>query len=156
DAVIGKQLFRLVFVEVHGPAVAVGAAYCSRSLVGDWRPMTQPVHADAESALRRELYFFTLYRVFEAALLALVLFGPETELFPVPRHALLGQAVAFAYLAAALALLVRSRRGALRHEALLGIGIDIVAALLAVHALPAAGAGIALMLLFNIGAASLL
>src|SRR5690606_10314194 len=97
-----------------------------------------------------------LYRVFEAALLALVLFGPETELFPVPRHALLGQAVAFAYLAAALALLVRSRRGALRHEALLGIGIDIVAALLAVHALPAAGAGIALMLLFNIGAASLL
>ena len=111
---------------------------------------------DAESALRRELYFFTLYRVLEAALLALVLFGPETALIAVPRHPLLGQVVAVAYLAAALVLLLRGRRGDLRREALVGIAVDIVAATLAMHALPASGAGIALMLLFNIGAAALL
>ncbi len=111
---------------------------------------------DAESALRRELYFFTLYRVLEAALLALVLFGPETALIAVPRHPVLGQAVAIAYLAASLVLLLRGRRRELRNEALLGISIDVIAATLAMHALPASGAGIALMLLFNIGAAALL
>ena len=119
----------------------------------------KPPHADAldaESALRRELYFFTLYRVLEAALLALVLFGPETMLIPVPRHEVLGQAVATGYLAASLVLMVRARRGDLRNEALLGISIDIIAGTLAMHALPDSGAGIALMLLFNIGAAALL
>ena len=63
----------------------------------------KPPHADAldaESALRRELYFFTLYRVLEAALLALVVFGPETMLIRVPRHEVRGQAVATGYLAA--------------------------------------------------------
>ena len=120
--------------------------------------MPQP-HADAldaDSALRRELYFFTLYRVLEAALLALVLFGPETPLIAVPRHPVLGQVVAVGYLAASLALLLRGRRGDLRTEALLGITVDIIAGVLAIHALPASGAGIALMLVFNIGAAALL
>ena len=111
---------------------------------------------DADSALRRELYFFTLYRVLEAALLALVLFGPDTPLIAMPQHPVLGQAVAVGYLAASLVLLLRGRRGDLRNEALLGISIDVVAATLAMHALPASGAGIALMLLFNIGAAALL
>ena len=98
---------------------------------------------DAASALRRELYFFTLYRVLEAALLALVLFGPETPLIAVPRHPVLGQAVATGYLAASLFLMVRVRKGDLRNEALLGISIDVIAATLAMHALPASGAGIA-------------
>ena len=39
-----------------------------------------PIAADADSALRRELYFFTLYRLFEAALLVFFLFGPATGL----------------------------------------------------------------------------
>src|SRR5690606_25010818 len=123
------------------------------------RPMGTPPATDAvdaESALRRELYFFTLYRVLEAALLSLVLFGPETPLIATPRHPELGQAVAVGYLAVSLVLLFRGRRGDLRTEALLGISFDIIAATLAMHALPASGAGIALMLLFNIGAAALL
>ena len=33
--------------------------------------------ANADRALRRELYFFTLYRVLEACLLALMLFSPR-------------------------------------------------------------------------------
>jgi hypothetical protein len=39
---------------------------------------------------------------------------------------------------------------------LLGTGIDILAAMLATHALPEAAAGIALLLLFNVGSAALL
>jgi len=47
-------------------------------------------------------------------------------------------------------------RRALRGQVMLGTAIDIVAAVLATHALPIAAPGIALMLLFNIGAAALL
>jgi two-component system, NtrC family, sensor histidine kinase PilS len=112
--------------------------------------------SDTNSALRRELYFFTLYRVLEAALLALVMFSPAGALIEVPTHPVLGQTVAGAYLLVALLLLASGRRGNLRTQAMLGIGVDIVAATLAIHALPESSSGIALMLLFNVGAASLL
>ena len=46
-----------------------------------------------DEAVRRELYFFGLYRVLEAALLALIFFGPESTLFGTPRHPILGDAV---------------------------------------------------------------
>lgn len=112
--------------------------------------------ASTDSALRRELYFFTLYRVLEAGLLALVLFSPAGALIDEPRHLVLGRAAATGYLLAAVILFVAGRHGLLRKQALIGVVIDIVAATLAMHALPASGSGIALMLLFNIGAASLL
>ena len=41
--------------------------------------------AITEQALRRELYFFTLYRALEAGLLALVMFSPFGDLFVDPR-----------------------------------------------------------------------
>ncbi|GAA4998984.1 HAMP domain-containing sensor histidine kinase [Lysobacter lycopersici] len=108
-------------------------------------------------ALRRELYFFSLYRVFEAALLALVLFSPFGFLAGEPRLPALARGVSFLYLFAALLLFQWARRGqGLRWQVLLGTGIDIVAATLATHALPEAAAGIALMLLFNVGSAALL
>ena len=112
------------------------------------------VHTDG--ALRRELYFFTLYRVLEAGLLALILFSPAGALIDAPRHPTLGTLTAAGYLLASILLLVSGRHGALRVQARLGIAVDIVAAILAMHALPASGSGIALMLLFNLGAASLL
>lgn len=112
---------------------------------------------DAADALRRELYFFTLYRVLEAALLALMLFSPAGTLIGEPRHALLGQGTTVAYLLASLLLLYWNRqRRALRSLVLIGTATDIAAATLAMHALPSATPGIALMLLFNIGAAALL
>jgi len=111
---------------------------------------------DADTALRRELYFFTLYRVLEAGLLALILFSPAGAVIDAPRHSLLGTLTAMAYLVAALLLLLGGRHGHLRTQARLGIGVDIAAATLAMHALPSSGSGIALMLLFNVGAASLL
>src|SRR5690606_4080945 len=57
---------------------------------------------------------------------------------------------------AAVLLLASGRRGDLRTQALVGIGVDILAAALAIHALPVSSSGIALMLLFNVGAAALL
>jgi two-component system sensor histidine kinase PilS (NtrC family) len=107
--------------------------------------------------LRRELYFFSLYRIFEAALLALVLFSPFGFLAGEPRLPLLGRGVSFLYLFAALILFQWARHGqGLRWQVLVGTGIDIVAATLASHALPEAAPGIALLLLFNIGSAALL
>ena len=108
-----------------------------------------------ESALRRELYFFGLYRVLEAGLLALILFSPAGVLVEAPRNLVLGRSVAVAYLLAALVLFLKGRRGALDTQALVGIAVDICAAALAMHALPDSSSGIALMLLFNVGAAAL-
>lgn len=108
-------------------------------------------------ALRRELYFFSLYRIFEAALLALVLFSPFGFLAGEPRLPLLARGVSFLYLFAALVLFQWARHGqGLRWQVLVGTAIDILAATLATHALPEADSGIALMLLFNIGSAALL
>ena len=114
-----------------------------------------PAPANTESALRRELYFFTLYRTLEAGLLALVFFGPVGGLAEAAREPMLGRATATLYLVAALLLLLSGRRGGFPMQALVGIVVDITAASLAIHALPDAASGIALMLLFNVGAAAL-
>ena len=110
---------------------------------------------DAEQ--RRELYFYSLYRVFEAALLTLLLFTPPGTLVEVPRHALLGKVDAVAYLVLSVVLLyVARRRQPVHLQVMVGAAVDIVAATLATHALPNAAPGIALMLLFNVGSAALL
>ncbi|WP_231118255.1 sensor histidine kinase [Lysobacter silvisoli] len=116
-----------------------------------------PVAAsDADHALRRELYFFTLYRLLEAALLALLVFGPAQVLISAPTLPLLARGVVLGYMLAAMLLFVSGRRGELHTQALIGIVVDLAAGILALHALPAAGTGIALMLVFNVGAAALL
>lgn len=106
---------------------------------------------------RRELYYFSLYRVLEAALLALLFFSPANPFLGVPLHPSQGQAVTVAYLVLSIALLLWARRHqALRWQVMLGTGLDIAAATLATHAAPFAAPGIALMLVFNIGAAAML
>jgi two-component system sensor histidine kinase PilS (NtrC family) len=109
-----------------------------------------------QTGIRRELYLLTLYRILEAALLCLALFSPVGMLVGEPRHGSLGQAVALAYLVVAFLLLVAGLRGTIRTQALLGIAVDVLAAGLAMHALPGSAAGISMMLLFNIGAAAFL
>ncbi|MFC5594229.1 sensor histidine kinase [Lysobacter niastensis] len=111
---------------------------------------------EADQALRRELYFFTLYRLLEAALLALLVFGPVDGLIEAPRHPALGKMVASLYLVVAGVLFITGRRGDLRVQALVGVACDIAFGMLAMHALPAVGTGIALMLLFNVASAALL
>ena len=110
-----------------------------------------------ESIPRRELYFFALYRVLEAGLVAALAFSPLRELAGEPRSATLAATVATAYLLAALVLLVLGRNERwLLPIVFGGTCIDILAATLATHALPGVGAGIAMMLLFNVAAAAML
>ena len=116
----------------------------------------ESVHASG--AERRESYFFDLYRVLEAALLALMVFGPAGTLIGEARDLLLGQTTALLYLLFAGAMMLHGwRGGAMVPHTVAGVGVDIVVAALATHALAtSAGPGIAMMLLFNVAAASLL
>ena len=116
---------------------------------------SQPAYT--QRVLRRELYLFSLYRLLEASLLALMVFGPGEALIGEPRNLALATAACLAYVPAAIALLLWSRRTDTRmgEIALVGVCADIVVAALVTHALPQAGPGIALMLVFNLGAAAL-
>ncbi|WP_344758489.1 sensor histidine kinase [Luteimonas lutimaris] len=119
----------------------------------------KPASPDAiEVALRRELYLFALYRTLEASLLALVVFSPFGGLLSEPRDRFLAVTVAIAYLPMALALLLASRRdrSSLAWQACVGVGVDIIVAALITHAIPGVAPGVAMMLLFNVGAAALL
>src|SRR5690606_39605260 len=65
----------------------------SRRGIDPGKPRLPPAIAtdagDADSALRRELHFYTLYRLLEAMMLVLVLFGPVADMLGPPRHELL-------------------------------------------------------------------
>jgi len=111
---------------------------------------------DADRALRRELYFFTLYRLLEAAILVLVVFGPVSEFLAPPQHDLFARSIALSYMFIAVVLFLLGLGGELRGQALSGIACDLFFGILAINAIPQVGTGIALMLVFNIGAASLL
>ena len=111
---------------------------------------------DADRALRRELYFFTLYRLLEAAILVLVVFGPVSEFLAPPQHDLFARSIALSYMFVAVLLFLLGLHGELRGQALAGIASDLFFGILAINAIPQVGTGIALMLVFNVGAASLL
>ena len=90
-------------------------------------------------AQHRDLYFYGLYRVLEAGLLALMLFGPARTLIGAPAYPLMGKATAVAYLVASMLLLAWTLRASrLRWPVVVGIATDIAAATLAIHAMPAA------------------
>ncbi|CAD7728150.1 Adaptive-response sensory-kinase SasA [Xanthomonas hydrangeae] len=110
-----------------------------------------------QSAPQRELYFFSLYRVLVAGLIAALVFSPLSDAIPEPRYPRLAAGVAIGYLCIAVPLLFggRSERR-LTTTVFCSVLADILAATLATHALPGASAGIAMMLLFNVAAASLL
>lgn len=113
--------------------------------------------ARIESIPRRELYFFALYRVLVASLIAALVFSPLSMLVGEPHHPRLGHIVSLSYLPISLALLFWGR-----NERWLGTivfwsaTVDISAAMLLMHALPGASAGISMSLLFNIAAAAML
>lgn len=111
---------------------------------------------DADHVLHRELWLFSLYRVLEAALLVLVVFGPAESLVDPIRHDLLARSVTLAYLFFSLVMLALVRRVELRTLAAIGVAGDLFFGILAMHSVPLAAVGIALMLMFNVGAAALL
>ena len=105
----------------------------------------------------RELYLFALFRVLVASLLALVVFSPAGSLIGNMHLPQLARTVSVTYLAMSVLLLVHARRteGGFTPHVVAGLAVDITVALLATHAMPGAGPGIALMLLFNLAAGSL-
>ncbi|MCK7593325.1 sensor histidine kinase [Pseudomarimonas salicorniae] len=109
-------------------------------------------------AQQRELYFFTLYRCFQAALIALVVFSPVGLSLARLVQPVLAQVVCLTYLVlSAVFLLIATRsRLKLTHQVLLGLGVDILAALLMRAALEGVDLGIALLLIVNVGAGALL
>ena len=126
------------------------------------RPL--PASAAATSAAQRpspgrELYLFALYRVLVASLLALVVFSPAGALIGNLHLPELARTVSATYLALSTLLLVHARRAqdpaAHAPHAIAGMAIDITVVVLATHAMPGAGPGIALMLVFNLAAAAL-
>lgn len=110
-----------------------------------------------ESIPRRELYFFALYRVLIATLLAALVFSPLTPFLGEAHQPFLAQLVSISYVAVSLALLLWGRNEQwLQHIVFGSVVADILAATLLSHALPGASAGISVSLLFNIAAAGLM
>ena len=85
-------------------------------------PRSQP--ANPAAAIRRELHFFTLYRVFEAALLCLTVFSPVGALLGEPRFPLAAKWIASGYLLVAVILFVSGRSGRIHNQVLAGILIS--------------------------------
>ncbi|MCC6561665.1 MAG: two-component sensor histidine kinase [Xanthomonadales bacterium] len=110
------------------------------------------------SLVQRETYFFSLYRILQATLLAGLLFTPfGSELVSID-HPLLARSVAMCYLIAAIVLLLWGGLGdhTRRLPVFLGIGIDIVATTLTLHATSRLDGGIATLILVNIASAATL
>lgn len=92
-----------------------------------------------------------------AGLIAALVFSPLSDAIPEPRYPRLAAGVAIGYLCMAIPLLFWGRgERRLTPTVLCAVVADILAATLATHALPGASAGIAMMLLFNVAAASIL
>lgn len=119
--------------------------------------MTQahPIISRISSVPERELYFFALYRVLEAGLLAALVFSPLSGVVGEIRHPALASLLVAVYLPIALLLLIFGRNTRwLLPLVMAGTIVDIAAAALATYTIPAAGDGIAMLLLFNIAAAA--
>lgn len=118
---------------------------------------TRAVAVAAPEHQLRELYLFALYRVLEAGLLALLVFGPMLTPQLELSHQFPVGAVSAGYVLAAIVLLLQARRArSVLLPTLVGVAVDILVASYVAHALPLAASGVALMLLFNVGAAALL
>jgi two-component system sensor histidine kinase PilS (NtrC family) len=121
-------------------------------------PRPQARERLVDAALRRELYFFTLYRSLEAALIVFLAFSPFAAPFAELRHPALAKVTAISYLLVALLLLVvgRNPRHGFATQVIAGLTLDIAAAVLAIHSIEGVENGISLLLIVNIGAGALL
>ena len=119
------------------------------------RPRTDPALRDID---RRELYFFNLFRVLQAVVIAGLLFSPLMTARLRLVHAPLGQIDAIAYLLIAGYALLRTEywRHELRFKVAILLAIDIAASTIALFALANPPSAIAMLLLVNIGAGALL
>ena len=117
---------------------------------------TRAAAADRIDAMRRDLYFLDLYRLLEAVLLCLLAFAPLLDLMQATRDSGLAQVVSVTYLVLAMLLLAAGRRLPIQRRVLLGLTVDIIALVLAMHAMPDWSTAIAMLLLFNVAGAAVL
>jgi two-component system sensor histidine kinase PilS (NtrC family) len=123
------------------------------------RPATKPASDMQElSPLRRELYFFTLYRVLQAGLLAVVTFSPLGPLLIDTLQPFVLKAASVLYLIAAAALVLASRRSEqpIRRQAAVGLCVDLGIAAVAMFAARGLEPAVALLMLINIAAGGLI
>ena len=113
---------------------------------------------DPKSLKRREIYFFSLYRILEAGLFALVAFSPVGMLLAKQEYPWLAKSGAVFYLVVAGLFFWASTRSSMRirRQIALGLLFDLSAAGAALFAFQGLDSGVCLLLIFNIAAAGLL
>ena len=115
--------------------------------------------APAPASLQhRELYFFALFRVLEAGILGIVAFTPLGATMAEIREPVLLQIATMGYFLVGLFLLYTSRRPdfGLRRQAAVGLVFDIAAWAVALLAMGGGESGMAMFMVFNLGAAALI
>ncbi|HET9483807.1 MAG TPA: ATP-binding protein [Xanthomonadales bacterium] len=112
----------------------------------------------AEALTRRERYFFDFYRVLEAVALAALCVSPAGDRIVTLVSPLAARAGAFFYLGGALALFAfgRLQRGDARGLVLLGLLLDVLAAITAIVTISGFDQQIAALLLVNVSCGALL
>ncbi|HWU53012.1 MAG TPA: two-component sensor histidine kinase, partial [Tahibacter sp.] len=106
---------------------------------------------------RRELYFFNLFRVLQACIYAGLAFSPLAINWLELRFPLLGRVNALLYLGFATVLFLRTEHQLRRAVPMVTAAVvcDIIAAVIAVASIREPQSGIAILLMFNIGAGAL-
>ncbi|HPO25819.1 MAG TPA: PAS domain-containing protein, partial [Arenimonas sp.] len=112
----------------------------------------------AKTLKRREIYFFSLYRILEAGLFALVAFSPVGMLLAKQEYPWLAKSGAVIYLMVAGLFMWASTRSTMRVRRQIAIGLlfDLCAAGAALFAFQGLDSGVCLLLIFNIAAAGLM
>jgi len=113
---------------------------------------------DTVAPQHRELYFFSLFRVLEAGILGIVAFTPLGLTMAVLREPALLKVSALGYLLVSLALLYTSLAGhpSLRRQAAIGLVADLAVWGVALLAMDGGESGLAMFMIFNIGAGALI
>jgi two-component system sensor histidine kinase PilS (NtrC family) len=113
---------------------------------------------DNVSPQHRELYFFALFRVLEAGILGIVAFTPLGLTMAVIREPMLLQGATLAYFLVSLYLISSSRKDdiRLRRQAAIGISLDLSVWAVALLAMDGGESGLAMFMIFNIGAGALI
>ena len=113
---------------------------------------------DTVSPQHRELYFFALFRVLEAGILGIVAFTPLGLTMAVIREPGLLQVVTLGYFLGSLFLLYTSRDDGfrLRQQAAIGLVLDLMVWGVALLAMDGGESGLAMFMIFNIGAGALI
>ena len=117
-----------------------------------------PSPQDSVSPEHRELYFFALFRLLEAGILGIVAYTPLGATMAEIRAPMLLKLGAALYFLVALALLWSSRESGLRlrRQAAVGLLVDIMVWGLALLAMDGGESGLAMFMIFNIGAGALI